>query len=81
MGRGTNIFLGIKAGTTTKKTAFSECSSKTLKERVQIFSKEYITWQEYTENNTIPSTFNDDRAGGIVHFILKPTDALKMNTK
>ena len=53
MGRGTNIFLGIKAGTTTKKTDFSEWPSKTLKERVQIFSKEYITWQEHTENNTI----------------------------
>tara|TARA_B110000483_G_scaffold200076_1_gene240166 strand:+ start:872 stop:1039 length:168 start_codon:yes stop_codon:yes gene_type:complete len=53
MGRGTNIFLGIKAGTTTKKTAFSEWPSKTLNERVQIFSKEYITWQEHTENNII----------------------------
>jgi len=53
MGRGTNIFLGIKAGTTTKKTAFSEWPSKTLNERVQIFSKEYITWQEHTEINII----------------------------
>lgn len=39
--------------------------------------KEHITWHERTENNTIPSTFDDDRAGGKGHYVPKPTDALK----
>lgn len=40
-----------------------------------------ITWHERSENNTIPSTFNDDRAGGKGHYVPKPTDALKFKSK
>lgn len=41
--------------------------------------KEHITWHERAENNTIPSTFNDDRAGGKGHYVPKPVEALKTN--
>ncbi len=35
------------------------------------------TWHERTENNTIPVTFNDDRAGGKGHYVPEPIEALK----
>lgn len=35
------------------------------------------TWEERTDNHTIPDTFNDDRAGGKGHYVPKPTDAFK----
>ncbi len=36
-----------------------------------------ITWDERTLNDDIPTTFNDDRAGGKHHHVPKPSDALK----
>ena len=38
---------------------------------------ENLTWSQRTEADDIPTTFNDDRAGGIGHWVPKPTDALK----
>jgi dihydropyrimidine dehydrogenase (NAD+) subunit PreA len=38
---------------------------------------EHITWAERTANDDIPTTFDDDRAGGKHHFVPKVTDALK----
>ena len=38
---------------------------------------QHITWAERTENDDVPTTFDDDRAGGKHHFVPKPTDALK----
>jgi len=39
--------------------------------------KENITWDERTQAGTIPSTFDDDRAGGKHHFVPTVQDALK----
>lgn len=39
--------------------------------------KEHVTWAERTEANTIPMTFNDERAGGNHHFVPTVEDALK----
>jgi len=39
--------------------------------------KEHITWEERTKANTIPTTFDDDRAGGKHHFVPSVQDALK----
>ena len=36
-----------------------------------------LTWDERTLADDIPTTFNDDRAGGKGHYVPKPTDALK----
>ena len=36
-----------------------------------------LTWQERTDQETIPTTFNDDRAGGKGHYVPEPTKALK----
>jgi dihydropyrimidine dehydrogenase (NAD+) subunit PreA len=38
---------------------------------------EHTTWHERTENDDIPVTFDDDRAGGKGHFVPTPQDALK----
>ncbi|WP_168421763.1 hypothetical protein [Candidatus Ulvibacter alkanivorans] len=38
---------------------------------------EHVTWNERTLNNDVPTTFDDDRAGGKGHFVPKPSDALK----
>ncbi|MBL4655885.1 MAG: NAD-dependent dihydropyrimidine dehydrogenase subunit PreA [Bacteroidia bacterium] len=38
---------------------------------------ETVTWEERTANNDIPTTFNDERAGGIHHWVPEPTAALK----
>ena len=38
---------------------------------------EHLTWAERTANDDIPTTFDDDRAGGKHHFVPKVTDALK----
>ncbi len=35
-----------------------------------------LSWDERTLANDIPTTFNDDRAGGKGHYVPKPTDAL-----
>lgn len=42
---------------------------------------QHETWKERTENNTIPTTFNDTLAGGIGHFIPTPADAIKKKEK
>lgn len=36
-----------------------------------------VTWAERTMNNSIPTTFEDDRAGGIHHWVPEPEDALE----
>ena len=38
---------------------------------------EQVTWKERTEADDIPTTFNDERAGGIHHWVPEPKDALK----
>ncbi|MBL4716251.1 MAG: NAD-dependent dihydropyrimidine dehydrogenase subunit PreA [Bacteroidia bacterium] len=38
---------------------------------------ETVTWEERTANNDIPTTFNDERAGGIHHWVPEPAAALK----
>jgi dihydropyrimidine dehydrogenase (NAD+) subunit PreA len=38
---------------------------------------ENLTWAQRTEAGDIPTTFNDEKAGGIGHFVPKPGDALK----
>ncbi|MGM5471115.1 NAD-dependent dihydropyrimidine dehydrogenase subunit PreA [Flavobacteriaceae bacterium LMO-SS05] len=38
---------------------------------------EQLTWEERTQNDDVPVTFDDDRAGGKHHFVPKPSDALK----
>lgn len=35
------------------------------------------SWKQRTEANNIPTTFNDKLAGGLNHWVPKPTDALK----
>ncbi len=42
---------------------------------------EHVTWEERTANGTIPTTFNDERAGGIGHFVPAVADALKFKRK
>lgn len=39
--------------------------------------KEVVTWKERTEAGTIPTTFDDKLAGGLGHYVPKPTQALK----
>ena len=39
--------------------------------------KEHETWKEYMDNDKAPTTFNDDRAGGLGHWVPEPKDALK----
>ena len=39
---------------------------------------QHETWHQLTENDQIPNTFNDDRAGGKGHFVPTPADALKV---
>jgi dihydropyrimidine dehydrogenase (NAD+) subunit PreA len=43
--------------------------------------KEHLTWNEKTQANTIPTTFDDDRAGGKHHFVPTVKDALKHRKK
>lgn len=38
---------------------------------------ENLTWSQRTDAGDIPTTFNDEKAGGIGHWVPKPTDALK----
>lgn len=38
---------------------------------------EHISWHERTQAGTIPTTFNDERAGGNHHFVPSVEDALK----
>ncbi len=38
---------------------------------------QHSTWDERTIAGTVPTTFDDDRAGGKGHYVPKPTDALK----
>ena len=39
--------------------------------------KEVITWKEKTMAGDVPTTFDDERAGGAGHHVPKPADALK----
>jgi dihydropyrimidine dehydrogenase (NAD+) subunit PreA len=42
---------------------------------------QHLTWKERTENNNIPTTFNDVLAGGLGHYIPLPSDALNKKEK
>ena len=39
--------------------------------------KEHNTWQQLTDAEEIPDTWNDDRAGGKGHYVPAPMDAFK----
>lgn len=39
--------------------------------------KQHLTWKERTEKGNIPTTFNDELAGGLHHWVPEPADALK----
>ena len=39
--------------------------------------KEAETWSKRTDEGRVPTTFNDELAGGIHHYVPAPTDALK----
>ncbi len=43
--------------------------------------KAEITWAERMDNEDVPTTFNDSRAGGLGHYVPEPTLALKKNRK
>ncbi len=43
--------------------------------------KKHVTWKERTEAGTIPTTFDDERGGGVGHYIPSPADALKKKEK
>lgn len=38
---------------------------------------QHVTWEERTLAGTVPTTFDDERAGGRGHYVPAPTDALK----
>lgn len=38
---------------------------------------EVVTWKERGEASTAPTTFNDEKAGGIGHYVPEPKEALK----
>lgn len=38
---------------------------------------QHVTWEERTLAGTVPTTFNDERAGGRGHYVPAPTDAFK----
>jgi len=39
--------------------------------------KQKVSWEQRTEKGEIPTTFNDDLAGGIGHWVPEPKEALK----
>ena len=39
--------------------------------------KQVVTWRDRTEADNVPTTFNDELAGGIGHWVPDPKDALK----
>jgi dihydropyrimidine dehydrogenase (NAD+) subunit PreA len=39
--------------------------------------KEPLTWKQRTEANNVPTTFDDELAGGLAHSVPNPTDALR----
>lgn len=43
--------------------------------------KAEITWAERMDNDDVPTTFNDSRAGGLGHYVPEPSLALKKNRK
>jgi len=38
---------------------------------------EFKSWQDRLNENSAPTTFNDQRGGGVGHYVPKPSDALK----
>ncbi len=38
---------------------------------------EQLTWQERMDSDDIPTTFNDELAGGRGHYVPEPAEALK----
>jgi len=39
--------------------------------------KEVVTWKDRTDEGNIPTTWNDNLAGGVGHYVPKPRDALQ----
>ena len=39
------------------------------------------TWDELTKNNEIPDSFDDERAGGLHHYVPEPIKAFEENKK
>lgn len=50
-----------------------ECISMVRKDD----GKQVVTWRDRTEADNVPTTFNDELAGGIGHWVPEPRDALK----
>lgn len=42
---------------------------------------QHVTWHELTEQDKVPVTFNDERAGGIGHYVPEPAKALENKRK
>ena len=40
-------------------------------------AKQHLTWKQRTEANNVPTTFDDELAGGLSHSVPIPTDALR----
>jgi dihydropyrimidine dehydrogenase (NAD+) subunit PreA len=38
--------------------------------------KDFATWKQRTDKGNIPTTFNDELAGGVDHHIPEPKEAL-----
>jgi dihydropyrimidine dehydrogenase (NAD+) subunit PreA len=38
---------------------------------------QFKSWQDKMDENSVPTTFNDQRGGGVGHYVPKPSDALK----
>ena len=43
--------------------------------------KEELTWTERTNAGDIPTTFNDEKAGGTGHFVPEPKKAIEYRLK
>jgi dihydropyrimidine dehydrogenase (NAD+) subunit PreA len=39
--------------------------------------KQHVTWAELTDEDKVPTTFNDERAGGNGHYVPEPLEGLK----
>lgn len=51
-----------------------ECITMVRKDDI---TKPMETWQDYTQNDKAPTTFNDQRGGGVGHWVPEPSSALK----
>ena len=42
---------------------------------------QHVTWAELTDADKVPTTFNDERAGGNGHYVPEPLEGLKKGIK